>query len=122
MNFLNPRQLVRNLSSPRRFGPKSLSTNMKIQHFLHIYEAPNSISDHFKSTPNVSNKSEIDSPSHFGPKRSPDTFRLEHSLVRNRPLNLEDFSHVIKIASKTEFLTRFLKICMGVKNLISDHF
>ena len=35
-------------------------------------------------------KSEMYSPSHFGPKRSPDTFRLEHSLVRNRPLNLED--------------------------------
>ena len=73
----------------------------------------------FRTTPDrpqmYQTKSEMYSPSHFGPKRSPDTFRLEHSLVRNRPLNSEDFSHVVKTASKIAFLRRFLKICMGCK-------
>ena len=84
--------------------------------FYDFYEFPmhKSISDHPKSISNVSNKSEMYSPSHFGPKRSPDTFRLEHSLVRNWPLNPENLWHVIKITSKTAFLRRFLKICMGL--------
>ena len=73
----------------------------------------------FRTTPDrpqmSQTKSEMYSPSHFGPKRSPDTFRLEHSLVRNRPLNSEDFSHVVKTFSKIAFLTRFLTTSMCVK-------
>ena len=43
------------------------------------------------SIPNASDESEMYSPSHFGRKRSPDTFHLEHSLVRNGQLKVGDF-------------------------------
>ena len=98
---------------------KNRKMNLNVQELWQIYLHLYNISDHLISTANVSNKSEMYSPSHFGPKRSPDTFRLEHSLVRNWPLNVENLWHVIKITSKTSFLGRFLKI-LKIQRSISD--
>ena len=101
---------------------KNRKMKLNVQGVWQIYWYRYNISDHSISTWNASNELEMYSPSHFGPKRSPNTFRLEHSLVRNRPLNLEDIWCTVKIASKTSFSTRFLKICMEAENVTSDHF
>ena len=62
-----------------------------LQKLREIYWYRYRISDHLMSIPNVSKESDMYSPLHFGPKRSPDTFHLEHSLVRNGLLKVGDF-------------------------------